>query len=157
MLRSILKLLTKPIKANKQSSSTKHLVIQTVYSGSQPDTTLLAKQQAILLNRPAFKDSLIEICLIDKNIPLIGLTRHPKTEMIMGGIFMYPESVYQSNEWDNLSIKAGKYQAGIAIFKPMTTVNCLKITLDRKTKSHLYLINNRDVSPTQWLLQPSKL
>ncbi len=169
MLRNLLQLLTTPIAKPKSSrtiptttpSYSRPLSLQTIYPGNKPAPyqTVLTNQYKIsetLLSRPDFKDASIELCQLDKSFSLIGLTRHLKTETILGCIFMYPESIRYSEDWQLLFEKADQQQTGIAIFQPTRLIDCFRIILDAKIQPSTYLIHNRDVHPREWLLQPRK-
>jgi hypothetical protein len=178
MLNVIFEKLLTPIKISKTTNkhseaAKKHLVIQTVYSSgnktpanntsldisksnntmlSHTDVETLDKQKEILLNDIQYKYYSIEQVVLDRSTVLVGLTRH--AQPILHGIFMFPENVQNSIEWDAMKQKAACLKAGIAIFQPIQTVTCLKLK-QAGAEDCQYLIDHRAISRIQWLWHSS--
>lgn len=179
MLNAIFEKLLTPIKIsratnkNSEAAPKKHLVIQTVYSSgstspannasldisknanvslNNPDMATLDKQKEILLNNTQYQYSSIEQTVLDGNTVLIGLTRH--AQPILHGIFMFPENIQNTDEWDVMKQKAACLKAGIAIFQPTQNVTCLKLK-QPDIEYCKYLIDHRAISRIQWLWHSS--
>lgn len=171
MLNSIFEKLLSPIKISKTSATTpakKHLVIQTVYSSANSNSmdiskdvqsssdiannTLLDKQKEILLNQNQYKYSSIEQVTLDGKTFLIGLTKH--SQPILRGIFMFPDSIQYTDEWNIMKNQASSLNAGIAIFQTRHDVTCLRLKQDNAGCCS-YLVDHRAISRIEWLWHSS--
>lgn len=165
MLNGIFEKLLSPIGISKTNTkpASKHLIIQTVYSGAGnnknkeptpiPAEVLLSKQKEILLNQDQTKFLTIEQVTLNGSTVLVGLTRHAHT--IYHGIFMFPSLIKYTNEWDTMKKQACCLNAGLAAFQPLHEVTCLKLNNPDDAECCSYLIDHRALSRVKWLWHSS--
>jgi hypothetical protein len=165
------------VKTNT-SANKKHLVIQTVYGAPsvtkkipEPTTAepsppqapppvpvkkipktfkiedLILKQKSYLLTNAALNESAVISCRLAKDQKLVGLT---KQRALHDGVFMYPESIRYSEEWDDLKQMALEKEAGIAKFELTADTECLQII----TPDHgntVFLVHKDCIERKAWL------
>jgi hypothetical protein len=123
-------------------------------SSYTPSLEQLEKQKEYLLQKNDHKYASIDIVTLNDDSILVGLTKHSP---ILNGIFMYPNSVIEMDEWSFIKKQAADKNTGIAIFKPIYTVPCLRVDQKSDSKSVKYLVDHRAISRVEWLWRSSSM
>jgi hypothetical protein len=143
MLNAILQFfsLRKPPEPAKRPLS-----LGTVYGANQKaepfflDPNWLEKQKKVLQKESP--DDAIETVTLDSNVALISLIKHKQP--ILRSVFMYPAGIHETQEWEALKHEAARLNTGIALFRPLHVINCLKVI--KKNASVSYLIDHRAIT-----------
>lgn len=97
---------------------------------------------------PAFKNATLEIRHLDKGTLLVGFDKPKKIDT---HVIVYPEQVYRSHKWYDLTERAQRYGIKIGIFQLRSDNKCVEITQNEQS---FYLIDRQTLKLRHWSVVP---